>query len=305
MKRWIAVIFILIVFLSAFTYLLIPGELKGSAVAYIRANPKAVSRQVGSKADWRKWWPEADAFIYKGKEYNITRPMYNALEVSVGRGEKKITTVLSVIPVSIDSTALEWKFELKTGSFPTQRIQQYRKAAQLKQELNSILSAVQKYYEDEKNLYGFTVKQTKVTDSVLIYTSKIFDHYPDAADVNLVVEKLRTYIVQNGAREQNHPMLNVMDLGNGYEAKVAIAVDRMLPETKAFSPKMVLKGGAILETEIRGGPHTIRQAFEKFEQYKTDHERVNPAMPYQLMVTDRVKEADTSKWITRLYYPVF
>lgn len=305
MKKWITVLFILLVFAAALTHLLIPDQLKASAVLYMQANPKVVSRHIHLRGDWQQWWPGPDKFIYEGREYSITKPMYNALEVSVTGSDEWITTILSVIPLGTDSTILEWRFDLGAGNFPTKRIKQYRKAADLKKDLRHILSALQHYYEDEKNLYGFTVKQTKVTDSVLISASGRFDHYPGAAEVNQLVEKLRSYIDEQGAYAKNHPMLNVMDLGNGYEAKVAIAVDRLLPGTNIFSPKLVLKGGNILETEIQGGPYTIRQAFENFERYKTDHERVNPAMPYQLMVTDRVKEPDTSKWVTRLYYPVF
>jgi hypothetical protein len=29
------------------------------------------------------------------------------------------------------------------------------------------------------------------------------------------------------------------------------------------------------------------------------------AIPYQSLVTDRMKEPDTMKWLTRLYVPVF
>lgn len=305
MKKWIAVIIILLVFATALVYIIIPGTLKASAVTYMNANPKAVSSLFTQEADWKNWWPGDKNLRYNGKTFLITRPMYNAAEVSVMEGDNLVISMLSLIPIGVDSTAFEWKFELETGNFPFERIKQYRKAIEVKNDLKEILAGMKDHYEDEKNLYGFTVIQTRVTDSVLISTKGIFNHYPDEREINILIEKLRDYINLHGANEQNHPMLNVMDLGNAYEAKVAIAVDKLLPETKEFSPKAVLKGGNILEAEIRGGPYTIRKAFEDFERYKTDHERVNPAMPYQLMITDRVKETDTTKWITKLYYPVF
>jgi hypothetical protein len=35
-----------------------------------------------------------------------------------------------------------------------------------------------------------------------------------------------------------------------------------------------------------------------------DHQRVAPAIPFQSLVTDRTKQPDTSKWVTRLYWPI-
>jgi hypothetical protein len=101
-------------------------------------------------------------------------------------------------------------------------------------------------------------------------------------------------------------MLNVNfdGLGN-YETMVAISIDTLLPAKGPFSPKLVLKGGNILEAQITGGPATIRKGFEQFENYRSDYRISAPAIPYQLLVTDRLKEADTTKWITRFYYPVF
>jgi len=65
-----------------------------------------------------------------------------------------------------------------------------------------------------------------------------------------------------------------------------------------------LKGGFILEGEVKNGPYTIDAAMEQLEVYRADHQYTSPAIPYQLLVTDRLKETDTSKWITKLYYPI-
>ena len=85
----------------------------------------------------------------------------------------------------------------------------------------------------------------------------------------------------------------------------AIPVDRELPLTKEFAPKFLLKRGNILETEVRGGPYKIETGLNELENYKNDYKFTSPASPYQLLVTDRLKEQDTAKWVTRLYYPVY
>jgi hypothetical protein len=66
----------------------------------------------------------------------------------------------------------------------------------------------------------------------------------------------------------------------------------------------MLGGGNILITEIKGGSASIDKAFKEMENYVSDYRRTPPAIPFQSLVTDRMKEPDTSKWITRIFYPV-
>ena len=68
---------------------------------------------------------------------------------------------------------------------------------------------------------------------------------------------------------------------------------------------MLLKGGNLLEGEISGGFASIRKAFNEYENFIKDYAKTSPAIPYELIITDRTKERDTAKWITRLCYPVF
>jgi hypothetical protein len=40
------------------------------------------------------------------------------------------------------------------------------------------------------------------------------------------------------------------------------------------------------------------------QKYKDDYQRVSPAIPFYSLITDRLKEPDSSKWITKIYFPV-
>ena len=62
--------------------------------------------------------------------------------------------------------------------------------------------------------------------------------------------------------------------------------------------------GTALTTEVKGGPAAIRTAFLQLENYITDYQREAPLIPFESLVTDRLHEKDTSRWITRIYYPV-
>jgi len=82
-----------------------------------------------------------------------------------------------------------------------------------------------------------------------------------------------------------------------------IALSLRLSGIDSFIDEM-MKAGNILVTEVKGGPSIINNAFKQMDTYVTDHERIPPAIPFLSLVTNRVQEPDTSKWITRIYYPV-
>ena len=73
---------------------------------------------------------------------------------------------------------------------------------------------------------------------------------------------------------------------------------------KNFQLKRMILGG-ILKGEIKGGFKTISNAERAFQNYMYDYNLSSPAIPYQLLITDRLQQPDSSQWITELYFPVF
>ncbi len=63
--------------------------------------------------------------------------------------------------------------------------------------------------------------------------------------------------------------------------------------------------GKILVTEITGGKNEITAAFAKLKTYMEDNRLVAPAIPFEMFVTNRVEQTDSTKWITKIYYPIF
>ncbi len=304
-KLSLAVVILLVIALTA-VYVFIPSRLKVTESTVIKVSINAANRILLDENKWHQWWPGTETFTFNNQKYRLNKVIFNGVELEIFFSNDSLTSQIQLVPVKIDSTAFEWSGELNNSINPVKRFFQYRKAVTVKQNMNVLLSSLNKYLGNEINIYGFSVKEIKVTDSVLISTHKTFDHYPNNEEVEKVIQKLRNYIKVNKGNEKNFPMLNVLQLdSNEYEARVAISTDKKLAETKDFEIKMVFKGGNILETEIKGGPYTIRKAVNQFEIYKNDYQKTSPAIPYQLLVTDRTKETDTMKWITKLYYPVF
>lgn len=297
---------VLIILAVGAIYIFIPARINIAETTLVKVNTDAAYRTLIQEKNWLKWWPASTGFTYNKLSYRLTRSMFNAFELEIILPDDSLSSKLGLVPVGLDSTAFGWSCILNTGNNPIKRFFQFRQSKAIKKNLNELLGRLNEYLANEENVYGFTVKEVKVVDSVLLSTRHTFDHYPDETDIGTMIRKLRNYISSQQALEKNYPMLNVRPVSEKiYETMVAIATDKRLPATENFAPKFVLKGGNILETEIRGGPFKIKEAVFQFELYKNDFRKVSPAIPYQLLVTDREKETDTTKWITKLYYPVF
>lgn len=306
MKKILIGLLLVFAFLLASVYLFIPGESEIKATTTIKAASPGVFRALSDTSNWIKFWPGNTPFKMGNGEYAIKEKFYNVLRIDISSGDDTLASSLNLLPISSDSLIIEWVTKKMNSSNPFRRFAQYRKALALEKELNMILGRVKEFMEQTKNIYGINIKQTKVADSVLISTRRSFDHKPSLKDIDDMIQSLRKYIAENNAVEKNLPMLNIFSTDSThFQAMTAIAVDRELPLTKEFVPKFLLKGGNILEVEIRGGHYTIENAFKELENYRADFKYAMPAIPYQLLVTDRMKEPDTSKWVTKIYYPVY
>ncbi len=305
MKKLLYVLVLVAAVLLASLYILIPGKMTIAESVSIHSPLTSISRSFTKDSDWEKWWPGTKLFSFNDRTYTFQGNVYNVIPVVIADGEDSISSSMELAYIRNDSTLVIWKLTMNTALNPIKRLSRYRLIRAIRSDLKKILENMKDYMQDSKNIYGISVRVVKVVDSVLISTRRNFSYYPGIRETDSMIQQLKTYIAQQGASEKNYPMLNVHKISEDrYEAMVAIPVDRTLPETKDFSPKDLLKGGNILEAEVRGGPETIMTAFNELENYYFDYNYSSPAIPFQLMVTDRARETDTTKWVTRLYYPV-
>jgi hypothetical protein len=100
-------------------------------------------------------------------------------------------------------------------------------------------------------------------------------------------------------------MLNVKRIDSSiYEAQVGMPVDKELPSLDNITSKWMMKGGNILTGEVIGGQKQIDEATKQFEIYIRDYQRSIIAIPFQMLITDRTKQPDSTRWVTYIYYPV-
>jgi len=305
MKRVFIGLVLSIAFLLAAIYLFIPGNIKMERSITIGAALPAVSRILTNDDTWIKWWPAKTPFTYNGEHYKPGGNAFNVIDIDIYSGADTIKSRMELALVNNDSITLIWNADKASGLNPFKRFSVYRETKRIQKNMDTLLKHIRSFSEKPENIYGFHIHKTNVVDSVLISTRRSFDHRPGVMDIDAMIQSLKKYISANGAVEKNYPMLNIRKLDSTeYEVMTAIPVDRSLPDTKEFTTKFMLKGGFILEGEIRGGPYIIDAASGQLETYRADHQYTSPAIPFQLLVTERSKEPDTTKWITKLYYPI-
>ena len=169
----------------------------------------------------------------------------------------------------------------------------------------AVSNAFRAFAEKKENLYGISISETSFKDTLLIATKATLTAYPGVRDVYKQVQALKKYAAEQQAQQAGYPMLNITPLDSpGYQIMVALPVDKRLPDKGPFFQRNMIPG-KFLFTAIQGGPFTIQQTFKQLQLYVDDFRRTAMAIPFQMLVTDRNAEPDTSKWVTHIYVPVF
>jgi len=311
MKRIFVIVIVAVLLLFLTGYALIPRKLSISSASSFSANRESVYRFLTNDSNWHKWWPGtvSDAtkgfFQFSGYQFQIEKVLYDVIQLKLGDNTFSSLSSLEIIPYSVDSIAVRLSTELVSGANPLSRFSTYFRARKIKRALDSIVLAIRKYTGNLKNIYGILVKKEKVQFQHLLSTKRSFSHYPTTADVYAMIDELRSYTHKSGALEVLPPMLNIQMIDSTrYSAQVGLPIDRDLPQEEDIASKWMMKGGNILEGEVTGGQDHIDEAGRQMEMYIRDYQRTIIAIPFQMLITDRRKEPDSTRWITRIYYPV-
>lgn len=309
MKKWVLIAFSVLLVLIASVYFLIPGSSTFNYKIAINCAENGVSRMILDKEKWAAWWPgkkvDEHNYSYKDYGYRISNIFLNSFTATVSYHSDSVQGMMQILPSETDSTQLLWTSTYQLSVNPFARIAQYRRLSGINSNIQALLDTTKRFLEKEENIYGMKVIKQKVTDSSLISMRKTFLHYPTTGEIYEMVHALKNYIVTKGGAESNYPMLNIYQDGPGrFEAMVAIPTQKDLPSEGLFRlKKMVL--GNILMAEVTGGVYRVTKGEQELANYVHDYKKTSPAIPYQSLVTDRSVEPDSSKWVTRLYYPIF
>ena len=313
MKKWLIGLVLVILLLVGCTYFFIPDRLKISKNILINANQQGTFRFLADKNNWTKWWrgTTSDSDMEKGflkygdYDFHVNQILHNAFEINlIGENTYK-TSLLQIFSSAVDSINVRWSAEFIAGSNPLRRIQQYFAAKKVELYFEDILNDLKKHLDTLKNIYGIDIKKEKVQFQLLISTKQSFSYYPTIIEIYSMIDKLKHHLNKSDVRADSFPMLNIQTTDSAnYVAQVALPVPKKIPEENNISVKWMMKDGNILTAEVIGGIKSIDSSMKQFDKYISDYQRTVIAIPFQLLITDRLKQPDSTKWITRLYYPV-
>lgn len=311
-KIWI-VVALLIVALAA-VYLLIPSQIQVTKVVVIKAPISASNRYFLDPKKWQQWWPSSDSvakqtsnnigFFYKTASHTPTQALFNGYGVNTLFNDMQLKGEIIYAQIGLESVAYFWKYQYSSSYNPFKRVADYFTLKALLKNTGEVLAAMKAFLESEEKLYGMKINHSMVVDTLLVSTKAVFPFYPNNDQVYQMIDALKNYVQQKGAKQKGYPMLNVTRLDSThYQTMVALPVDKQLDETSNFSWKKMV-AGKILISEVKGGEARAREALNQMHNYVTDYQITSPAIPFISFITDRKSVKDSSIWISRIYYPV-
>jgi hypothetical protein len=312
MKKLTVILLPFIVIGTICIYIFIPTDLAISEAQVLPFPVKMANRSFNDTAIRKKWWPENNVVGDKGVlSTRISNKFLKPDEIyfqyiPIGKGPGTLNSSFNITELNRDSAVLNWNCTINCSFSPIDRIWKYLRAVRIKKAMNKIIDSFVDFTMHESDVYGTAINKIHVEDSLLISTKKIFENYPRVASIYEMVRSLQDYLISQNATQTNPPMLNIIEVDRlHYQAMVAIPISRPIPENEDNKIKRMLYGGFLLTTEVKGGVAEVNNAMKQLDHYRKDHDMLSPAIPYQSLITDRSEVSDSSKWITRVFYPVY
>lgn len=311
--KYLLISFIVLCALSILSiYLFIPPTIHFSKVAVIETKLNIANRFLLDESRWNKWFPsssektQSDSSLnrYNGYAYSIEKKMMNAAGISISNKEVSLHSLLKMISINRDSIAIEWKSEMPEVSNPIGRVRNYITARKLQNNMGNILDSLKEFLAKDVNVYGIHLYETMSKDSTLIATQFVTKLYPTTDEIYDAIAMLKKYLISEGAKENNYPMLHVKEINDTtFETMVAIPVNKYLTGNDQIFFKRFVPW-KVLAAEVKGGDHTVNEALHQMAIYISDYRKTAMAIPFASLVTDRSRQSDTLQWVTRIYTPV-
>src|SRR5437588_10418955 len=253
MKRTIFISITLLFVAVISVYLFIPPQIIITQTTDNEVSELNASRFLLHDKNWTKWWPgeqsahDSKLFIYNGESYHFKQSTNSGVTLSTaeeGDGFESNVTFLAEDNLKVRIT---WTTVLNSGDNLIKRIVQYQHVKKVSRDIATILQHLKTFLENERNVYGFNIRLSKVKDPIMLAASVITDKYPSMQVIDAMIQKLHKQIKDQNGQETNYPMLNINQVSKTqYQVMVAIPVNKEIkPGANTFINKMVL--GNILE----------------------------------------------------------
>lgn len=311
MKRLFVFIAVVVVAVVIGIEVFIPSKVEVSRVVPVRSRAVAVFHVLRNEDRWMGWWPDSSMGLdqgelwYHGLGYRIQKLSYNMVDVGIRTPQEELDSRIAIVPIgSLDSSLLHWSCTIPVGSNPWRKIGRYAAAKKTAQDMEELLGFAADYLNKKENIYGISIWESSTRDTLLVYAESYSNAYPTNVDLYRLIDGVKKRIGEAGASVTGYPMVNISSDMSVNRVRVAVPCDRHVPEKGGFH-FMRLIPGKYLVTEVTGGQGAVNKGLAAMRDYISDYQRTVMAIPFQSLVTDREAERDSTRWKTRIYYPIF
>jgi hypothetical protein len=317
MKKLLLVLSVAMVVFCLAIYLFIPEKIPVSSVATMNTTDNGTQRFLIDETQWNKWWNYQDTsgnrnkqansgtFVANHTRFSIKEKLYRSLLVGIAYQQEHIDSKLTVIPLKLDSTAVEWQFSLNGGYNPFRRIKQYLIARSVKKDMDDVLRHLQNFLSKNENIYGITIQKETTKDTLYLTRKTFLQNEPGTADVYHLIKTITDYAATKKLQPVGSPIYNITLMQDQqYQLMAGVPINKDLPDANGYSTKHMVKG-SFMTTDVIGGVTEVQKASHALKQYFSDYRKTSMAMNFTMLVTDRLFQPDSSKWVTKLYMPVY
>ncbi|NDA61558.1 MAG: AraC family transcriptional regulator [Chitinophagia bacterium] len=313
MKRFILIFTSIIIISLGAIYIFIPSRITITSAAIAAAPDVAIERVLMEEAHWPAWWKYCE--LSKFGSPNLSQPpftltlkekFYKSLQFDINApNQPTVSSRLTLVPLRKDSTGFEWSCQLEAGNNPIQRLLNYGKAREIKSLLDSCLQPCVRFFSNTENVYGIQIERTKLPDTLFVTAKKQFGTKPSQQDIYNLIKQIEGYIKTQGSKPSGSSIYNISQLTeNQFQLMAGVPISLRIKENKPFEIKYMVPG-SFLVTEVVGGEYSVQHSARQLKQYFQDYKKTSMAMSFTMLVTDRSLQPDSSRWITRLYEPVY
>jgi effector-binding domain-containing protein len=293
-------------------YIVLPSQITFSKIAIINKNENLVQRFLFKEDNWTKWFPESTdtfhssrrgSFLFKGNIYQIISTSLYGVNLLIKQKGKSLHTTISILHLNDKKVAIDWESQMERTNNPVKMISNYFYARKLKERMGQITSCLEKFLSVSKNVYGIDIFETKITDTLLVVTKIKTAVCLSTSEIYEKIKMLKNYIETKNAKPTSYPMIHLTKLSDGYETMLGIPVDKEIAESNLYLFKRMVPG-KMLVTTINGSQAVVDRAYHELLNYAIDHQRIQIANSFLSLITDRMEVKDSTKWVTKISYPV-
>jgi hypothetical protein len=305
--------FLLVLLLGlGLVYIFIPSKIKVSILTGAQATIHGEFRSLNDEEEWEKWWRDSDGgqhipgtpFRYDGSTFTLVKQAANAVKIQIENKGLKLETVLQLVTFTTDSTGASWSFEMPKSVNPLNRIKYFMAEKEIKNDMLEVMQIFSRFVSNPRNIYRFEIYRTSTRDTTLLSTRFLSRDFPGTAELYKNFDLLQKNILKQKGKQSGYPMMNVVKLADGsYETQIAIPTDHKLDNDGKIVFRYMVPGN-FFGGDVTGGQYTVNEAQKQLDLFILDYKKSKMANAYQILVTDRIREPDTLKWITRLRIPV-